>query len=196
MLNSSGESIPGPGTTGTADERETFHGGQLFGVPAGIDLVHLGARVLTCKDGQWAQPEPYLWLGVPTSKLNSPQSLHPFRYAGNNPIMMKDPSGFGSQPVTPNDVPIDPLEDFDDSPTTVFKNAGKMLWRDWHVRVGFQESPEHEFLEDVDETVQYIPKVNILRDIYVMFSGKNLAGDRVSPPKRRRRQQDLPYSNL
>jgi hypothetical protein len=106
VLNSSGETIVGPGTTGTPDDRESFHGGQQFGIPTGIDLVHLGARVLTRKDGYWAQPEPLLWLGVPASMLSSPQALHPFRYAGNNPIMMNDPSGFASGALTPNDEPL------------------------------------------------------------------------------------------
>ena len=69
--------------------------------PAGIDLVHLGARVLTRKDGYWAQPEPYLWLGIPAAEH---PHFHPFRYAEMTDHD-RDPSGFADA-LNPNDVAI------------------------------------------------------------------------------------------
>lgn len=84
---------------GTPWQLNSYHGTEIEG--AG-ELFAMGQRHLTQKDGQWLQPEPLLYLGIPQDKLAAPLSLAPYRYAMNNPITKSDTTGF-----SPSDPPDD-----------------------------------------------------------------------------------------
>ena len=91
---------------GTPWHRQAFHGAEDY--PAnGVDILPMGIRSLSKKDGQWLQPEPLLFMGIPKEKLFSPQGLAAYAYARRNPVMNKDIDGFA-----PIKIEIEPHDGF------------------------------------------------------------------------------------
>jgi hypothetical protein len=48
-------------------------------------------------DGMWLQPEPLLYLGIPSERLTDLRALMAYRYAGNRPTVRSDPTGLAPQ---------------------------------------------------------------------------------------------------
>ncbi len=76
--------------TGNVWTRDSYHGGNEY---AGGELFAMGQRHLSKKDGQWLQPEPLLYLGIPQENLANPVALASYRFAGNAPTTLTDRSG-------------------------------------------------------------------------------------------------------
>jgi YD repeat-containing protein len=89
MTRSSGGYGAAWSTTGTAWNWNSFHGAEEQG-----DVFHMGQRHLMQKDGQWLQPEPFLYSGEVARKIFTPLSLSTYRYAMNSPTAYSDTSGF------------------------------------------------------------------------------------------------------
>jgi YD repeat-containing protein len=76
-------------STGTEWVWDSFHGAEKQD-----DLFAMGQRHLMKKDGQWLQPEPLLYLGIPDKNQSVPLSLSTHRYAMNSPTAHRDTTGF------------------------------------------------------------------------------------------------------
>lgn len=74
---------------GRGSKWHSYHGSEEQG-----NMIHMGQRHLMKGWGQWLQPEPMLYLGIPSEYLSKPLSLAAYRYAMNAPTTYQDPSGF------------------------------------------------------------------------------------------------------
>ncbi len=88
-----GDRIPGlysyNAAFGDEWELDGVHGGEA---QRESGIVHRGVRHALLADGRWLQPEPLLHLG-PHDSLMQPRALTGV-YAGGNPVVMEDTSGF------------------------------------------------------------------------------------------------------
>lgn len=97
-------------TTGTTWAENAYHGVEKEG---GNELYAMGQRHLTQKDGQWLQPEPLLYLGIPQKMLATPLALSTYRYAMNSPMSLTDTTGFAPSDPTDGDEKTDDDDTWD-----------------------------------------------------------------------------------
>jgi RHS repeat-associated protein len=71
-------------------EQAGFHG---IREETELGLMAAGPRHLMRQDGMWLQPEPLLYLGIPSERVDEPRGFATYRYAQNNPTKFGDPSG-------------------------------------------------------------------------------------------------------
>ncbi|MCH9680555.1 MAG: hypothetical protein K0V04_03905, partial [Deltaproteobacteria bacterium] len=94
-LSASGEELDG---VGAPDLDATFHGAGRPAVEwTRAPVVAMGARHVAMGTLEWLAPEPLLFEG-PQPLLGDPAGLDPFRYAGGNPVVYRDPTGYARQP--------------------------------------------------------------------------------------------------
>lgn len=89
-------------------------------IEPGQDLFAMGARHLLRRDGQWLQPEPLLYLGIPQTSLEDPQGLATYRYARNTPTSYSDRQGMA---------PLGPMQ-FDHLPSAEEVKDAQQALRD------------------------------------------------------------------
>lgn len=75
-------------SSGSPWQWNSFHG-----VEEQDDLFFIGQRHLQQKDGQWLQPEPLLYTGIPAGMTGDPLGLATYRYARNSPTAYGDSTG-------------------------------------------------------------------------------------------------------
>jgi YD repeat-containing protein len=75
-------------------EQAGFHG---IREETELGLMAAGPRHLMRSDGMWLQPEPLLYLGIPSERLTDLRALMAYRYAGNRPTVRSDPTGLAPQ---------------------------------------------------------------------------------------------------
>lgn len=87
---------------------KSFHGAKEQ-----HNLFHKGQRHLMQSDGQWLQPEPLLYLGIPEKNLATPLAMATYRYAMNSPTAFLDATGFDPDNIETPHIDVEKSEEYD-----------------------------------------------------------------------------------